>query len=127
MHLPDGRWACDSYRHEWSKIVIYKRAKIAVTCLGRDSGGATHPKPSRVYHALRQLSKEVSDCYAHAVDCAGKAAKAITGESREGYLRLEQNWLALACSYEFGERLNDFSKENKRLRAEFFGNDTLHD
>ena len=72
---------------------------------------------------LRQLSKEVSDCYAHAEVCARKAVEATADESREDYLRVQRHWLTLARSYEFGERLRDFSKGNNRRRAEFFGYD----
>src|SRR5262245_45129322 len=73
---------------------------------------------------LRQLSKEASDCYAHAEDCARRAAEATTDKERDDYRRLERHWLTLALSYEFGERLRDFSKENQRRRAEFYGFDT---
>jgi DNA-binding NarL/FixJ family response regulator len=72
---------------------------------------------------LRKLSKEVSDCYAHAEDCASKAAEACTQQHREALLRLKQSWLNLALSYEFAERLQDFAKENSRRRLEFYGND----
>jgi len=77
----------------------------------------------RVADMLRQLSKEVSDCYAHAEVCARKAAEATADQSREDYLRVQRHWLTLARSYEFGERLRDFSKENNRRRAEFYGYD----
>jgi hypothetical protein len=60
---------------------------------------------------LRKLSKEVSECYARAEDCTRKAAEALTEERREDYLRLQQSWLNLALSYDFAERLLDFSKE----------------
>ena len=72
---------------------------------------------------LRKLSREVSHCYAHAEDCAQKAADAATEQSRNDYLRLEQNWLTLALSYEFGERLSEFTKENQRRRVEFSAHD----
>jgi hypothetical protein len=60
---------------------------------------------------LRRLSKEASDCYAHAENCARKAAEATTEERRGDFLRLQQGWLNLALSYDFAERLRDFSKE----------------
>jgi hypothetical protein len=72
---------------------------------------------------LRQLGKEVSDCYAQAEECARKAAEATTDQARIDYLRLHQHWLTLARSYELGERLVNFSKENARRRAEFYGHD----
>ncbi|HEY2534004.1 MAG TPA: hypothetical protein VGJ20_39790 [Xanthobacteraceae bacterium] len=45
--------------------------------------------------------------------------KPPTDKECDGYLGLEQHWLTLARSYEFSERLNDFSKGNARRRAEF--------
>jgi hypothetical protein len=72
---------------------------------------------------LRKLSREVSDCYAQADDCARKATEAVTEQSRNDYLRAQQSWLTFAHSYEFAERLLDFSNENKRRRAEFYGDD----
>lgn len=67
---------------------------------------------------LRKLSDEIADCHAHAETCARKAAEAPTDQERDDYLRLAQHWLALARSYELGERL-DFSKENARRRHEY--------
>jgi hypothetical protein len=68
---------------------------------------------------LRKLSDEIADCHAHAQTCAQKAAEAPTDQDREDYLRLQQHWLTLARSYELGERLDDFSKENARRRHEY--------
>jgi hypothetical protein len=68
---------------------------------------------------LQKLSNEIADCYAHADSCARKAAEATTDHERDGYLGLQQNWLTLARSREFTERLGDFTKENSRRRAEF--------
>jgi hypothetical protein len=68
---------------------------------------------------LRKLSSEIANCYAHADSCAQKAAEATTDTECDAYLRLEQHWLTLGRSYEFSERLNDFSTENTRRRAEF--------
>jgi hypothetical protein len=65
---------------------------------------------------LRKLSKEVADCYAHADACKRKADSALTEETREDFLRLHKSWLNLARSYEFAERLLDFTNENGRRR-----------
>jgi hypothetical protein len=65
---------------------------------------------------LRKLSKEIASCYAHAEACKRKADSALTDERREDFLRLQQSWLTLARSYEFAERLLDFTNENKRNR-----------
>src|SRR5215475_8443946 len=67
---------------------------------------------------LRKLSSEMADCYAHAETCARMAAQAA-GKERDDYLGLQQRWLTLARSYDFSERLNDFSEENTRRRIEF--------
>jgi hypothetical protein len=71
---------------------------------------------------LRRLNKEVSECYARAESCAREAAEATTEGRREDLLRLQESWLTLALSYEFANRLEDFSKENSRRRAELYGN-----
>ncbi len=72
---------------------------------------------------LRRLSREVVDCYVRAENCQRKAEAAPTEESRQDFLQIQQSWLKLATSYEFAERLLDFSKENKRRRAEFYGDE----
>jgi hypothetical protein len=72
---------------------------------------------------LRKLSENVAHCYRHAEECRRKAEDAFTDEMREDFLRLEQSWLNLAHSYEFAERLIDFSKDNKQRRAEFYEDD----
>ena len=48
----------------------------------------------------RGISNQVEDCRAHAVHCANQATNAASPEIREDFLRLEQNWLQLARSYE---------------------------
>jgi hypothetical protein len=45
-------------------------------------------------------------------------AAEATGKERDDYLGLQQRWLTLARSYNFSERLNNFSEENTRRRAE---------
>lgn len=74
---------------------------------------------------LRKLSKEVRDCYARAEECARKAKQVVNEELQKDYLRTQQSWLTVARSYEFVERLLNFSKENNRRRAEFYGDNTL--
>jgi hypothetical protein len=58
-----------------------------------------------------------------AEECGREAAEAVSQQVRNDYLRIQQTWLKLARSYEFGELLAEFSKENARRRAEFFSND----
>ncbi len=56
---------------------------------------------------LRKLSNEVRSCYEHADECARKADAAMSATLRADFLRLQENWLKLACSYELAERLLD--------------------
>ena len=63
---------------------------------------------------LANLSEQIRDCLQHAEDCARKAATQTDPGLRDDFLRLEKRWLTLARSYEFIERLGDFSDETKR-------------
>ncbi|HMF05885.1 MAG TPA: hypothetical protein VKE72_02600 [Methylocella sp.] len=63
---------------------------------------------------LNNLSEEIRVCYRHAEDCARKAAAHTDPQSKADFLDLEVRWLFLARSYEFTERLTDFSGETKR-------------
>src|SRR5262249_27488705 len=51
------------------------------------------------------LTKEIEDCLAHAAHCARQAKNAACLDVREDFLRLEQNWLQLARSYEVAQQL----------------------
>jgi hypothetical protein len=51
------------------------------------------------------LTKEVEDCQAHAAHCARQAKGAACPNVREDFLRLEQNWLQLARSYEVAQQI----------------------
>jgi hypothetical protein len=50
------------------------------------------------------LGKEIEDCQAHPAHCARQAKNATCPSIREDFLRLEQNWLQLARSYEIAQR-----------------------
>ena len=63
---------------------------------------------------LSNLSEQIRECLQHAENCARKAATQTDSKIREDFLELEQRWLFLARSYEFAERLGDFSDEAKR-------------
>jgi hypothetical protein len=69
---------------------------------------------------LGKVSDEVSECHARAEECARKAERASSEELRHDYLTLQRGWLALASSFELGNRLISFSQENQRRRDEFF-------
>jgi hypothetical protein len=49
--------------------------------------------------------KEIEECRAHAAHCARQASEAACPAIREDFLRLEQNWLQLARSYERAQDL----------------------
>ncbi len=72
---------------------------------------------------LRKLTDEVRNCYERADECGRKANASASAELRADFLLLQQSWLNLARSYEFAERLLDFSAENNRRRAARLGGD----
>jgi len=63
---------------------------------------------------LKNLSEEIRECLQHAENCARKAAAQSCPKLKQDFLELERRWLYLARSYEFTERLTDFSVETKR-------------
>jgi hypothetical protein len=63
---------------------------------------------------LNNLREQIRECLQHAENCGRKAAAQTDSKIREDFLELEQRWLFLARSYEFTERLGDFSDEAKR-------------
>ena len=63
---------------------------------------------------LKSLSEDIRHCLRHAEDCARKAAAYTDPNLKEDFLQLERRWLSLARSYEFTERLGDFSDESQR-------------
>lgn len=67
---------------------------------------------------LNNLSEQIRDCYAHAEQCARKAAAQTDALLKQDFLDMERRWLALARSYELSERLTDFSDEAKRRTIE---------
>jgi hypothetical protein len=60
------------------------------------------------------LSGNIRECLQHAEDCALKAAAQTDPKVKQDFLDLEQRWLSLARSYEFTERISDFSDETRR-------------
>ena len=63
---------------------------------------------------LNNLSVQVRECLQHAEHCARQAAAQTNSKLKEDFLEMERRWLFLARSYEFTERLGDFSDEAKR-------------
>lgn len=54
---------------------------------------------------VEDLSKEIRDCQLQAIECRRRANKTRDRISKEGYLDMEQRWLALAHSYQMVEWL----------------------
>jgi hypothetical protein len=63
---------------------------------------------------LNNLSGDIRECLQHAEDCARKAAAQTDPKVKQDFLDMERRWLSLARSYEFTERISDFSDETKR-------------
>ena len=63
---------------------------------------------------LNNLSENIRQCLQHAEDCARKAAAQTCPTLKADFLDMERRWRSLARSYEFSERLADFSDETKR-------------
>jgi hypothetical protein len=60
---------------------------------------------------LEKVSDEVAECYRRAGECRERARQAHTDNLRQTYADLEQRWLLLAQSYDFSERLGDFTAD----------------
>jgi hypothetical protein len=67
---------------------------------------------------LNNLSKQICECYRYAEDRARKAAAQTDPTIKADFLDSERRWLVLAQSYEFTERLIDFSDKTKRVLSE---------
>jgi two-component sensor histidine kinase len=63
---------------------------------------------------LQNLSDKVKLCYERAAEAKERAAETLDPEAKADFLNMERRWLVLARSYEFGERLDDFTRENSR-------------
>lgn len=63
---------------------------------------------------LNNLSEQIRECLRHAEDCARQAAAQTCPKLKEDFLDMERRWLFLARSYEFTERVTDFSADAKR-------------
>jgi hypothetical protein len=65
---------------------------------------------------LRKLSREIAECYRLANKCRDSARLSHDAKSKEIYSLMERHWIFLARSYEFTERLEDFTAESRRKR-----------
>jgi hypothetical protein len=61
--------------------------------------------------AMRQkLRREIRECYLRAEQCRRLAEVAPTPSARAEFLDMERRWLSFARSYEFAERLSNFTE-----------------
>jgi hypothetical protein len=68
---------------------------------------------------LNKLNEQVRGYLEHAEDCARKAAAQPDGSDlKEGFLKLEKQWMSLAQSAQLNERSTDFTDEPKRTASE---------
>jgi hypothetical protein len=58
---------------------------------------------------LQNLSREIRECLLLAEQSKRMAETALTPAAQKDYLDMEQRWLSLAHSYEFAERLSNFT------------------
>src|SRR5947207_15149919 len=63
---------------------------------------------------LKNICEQIRDCLQHAEDCAKKAAAQTDQKLKQDFLDNERRWLMLAQSYDFTQRLGDFSDQAKR-------------
>jgi PleD family two-component response regulator len=66
---------------------------------------------------LENLSDKIKLCYERAAEAKQRAYEIPDPEAKADFLNMEKRWLLLARSYEFGERLSDFTRENLRKLA----------
>jgi hypothetical protein len=58
---------------------------------------------------LQKLTEEIAECYAHASHCREGVKQALDPSIKRDFLDMEWRWLSLAHSYEFAERLSNFT------------------
>jgi len=63
---------------------------------------------------LLRLSKEIRECYRHAEDARQKAEATNHLPTKAEFQDMERRWLSLARSYEFSQRLANFTNEVRR-------------
>ena len=67
-----------------------------------------------MYELLQSLSEEIRLCYERAAEAKERADETLDPEVKIDFLKMERRWLLLAHSYEFGERLENFTRESAR-------------
>ena len=66
---------------------------------------------------LYGLSKQIAHCYFRAAQCKNLADLSVNARDRQFYLEREQEWLKLARSHEFSERVGQWIKEVERRKG----------
>src|SRR5215470_6989683 len=66
---------------------------------------------------LTSLSEAVADCYRRAAECQELARVATNDRDREFYLARENDWLLLARTHQFRERMSLALEENDKRRG----------
>jgi len=68
---------------------------------------------------LQKLSEQIQACFERALEAKRRADASADEGSKADFLEMEKRWLALARSYEFAERLTDFTAANSDWRQSF--------
>jgi hypothetical protein len=72
--------------------------------------GRLRPTATAMSNVVARPPK-IRDCLQHAEDCARQADAQTDPTLKQDFLDTERRWLLLARSYEFTQRLGDFSNE----------------
>ena len=67
---------------------------------------------------LENLSQQVRDCLRLAEECGNNAKVERDSGLVRDFLDMERRYLSLARSYQFSERLESFTKHNKKRQAD---------
>jgi hypothetical protein len=63
---------------------------------------------------LHKFTEEIAECYRHARECRERAERVPDPATKNDFFDQERRWLSMAHSYEFAERLSDFTGEVRR-------------
>jgi PAS domain S-box-containing protein len=67
-----------------------------------------------VHALLQNLNDKIRLCHERAVEARERSDEMLDPEAKADFLNTERRWLQLAHSYEFNERLGDFTQESVR-------------
>ncbi len=99
-----------------SRSVVHHRQRLSAQASVAERPIALPPVTGQERPMLSNLSEQIRECLQHAEDCARQAAAQTCPQLKEDFLNMERRWLFLARSYEFTERLANFSAENETNR-----------